>query len=319
MRAMARTSLVVGFLVFSGCLAERGSMEMSSLQEGNATATSRSTAGADAIGSPTSYNIGIYSRTIWNGTLVQGFVSWGEDDVIHYECREADPSGDLPGYPYVSVGGWSTSYGIIDIIGGMGPYSFVVHGIARNGDSVFELFSLDSQLGGYEFTPPQSGAGTFGIAIAGGGPYLVPTARVPLAPPRRVELYRGSSLGTDLLATITSDGSMLYVLSRAALHLWSVPRDSSLPPVEYPLASNQDLLSGAKEIGMRGHIDEGDKVYVFVDYGTLPLSVLLLSDYDGDRYLDTDELMDTSQYEAFGYPGLWLTDYMSDPAVLAPY
>ena len=319
MMKRARIGFLFGLLACSACLARPFKGDLPPEGLGRTVANPEGPEVGSIPDSPSSYNSGVSSRTIWNGSLVQGFVSWDGSGVIHYECREADPSGELPGYPYVSVGDWTTSYTVVDIIGGMGPYSFVVHGIARNGEGVFELFSLESQLGGYQFTPPRSGSGAFGIAIAGGGPYLVPTARVPLAPPRRIELYRGSSLGTDLLATIAPDGSMLYVISRAAHHLWCVPRDSPLPPVEYLLGSNQNLLAGAKEIGMRGHAEEGDKVYVFIDYGSLPLSVLLISDYDGDRYLDADELMDTSQYEAFGYPGLWTTDYMSDPSVLAPY
>lgn len=261
-------------------------------------------------------------ETIWHGATLASRVSWENDpgealSEIRLKLRENSPDQPWTGFPDSQSATWSASYRVEEVIAGLGPNEFVVHGVAPNGDDVFEHFAIDPVPGAYGFTTSVAGVGTVGLRIEGGGAYLPPDQRAPLGPTRRVEMYRGNALGAGLIAAVSPEADMLYVISTEEKMLWCIPRDQPHVPIEYFMGVDQAELEWACGMRVLQHPVEGNKLRIEYCGEQASSFYALVSDFDGDGILESHEMLSLEQYEAKGYPGLWATDYVWDPQYYA--
>lgn len=268
-----------------------------------------------------STSVGPPSYPIWLSEEVNSKVQIPASRVVNLKIDINDPFTDSSEYVYHLSFSWTVSYKVKSISPGLGPHGFTVYGVARNGDSVIERFELTPVEGSYFLPVPSSGpALSTPMSISGGGVFLPPSEREDFGPPLRVELYRGPSLGDDLVLANDPYRRFTYAVSRSAAQFWYIPWDEDLVPFQYLLGSDQALLHDVTSMRVQRHKTEGDKLRIRRSNQQTGIdSFLLLSDYDADGLFDGHEhIASRSMYKAVGYPGLWEKDYVCTVPWMVP-
>ena len=268
-----------------------------------------------------STSVGPPSFPIWLSEEVSSKVQIPEPRAVNLKIDINDPLTTSSEYVYHLSFSWTVSYNVRSVSPGLGPHCFTVYGVARNGDSVIEMFELTPVEGSYFMPVPSLGpALSIPMSIAGGGVFLPPTERDDFGPPLRVELYRGPGLGADLVLANDPYRRYTYAVSRSAAQFWYIPWDEDLVPTQYLLGSDQALLHDVSSMRVQRHVSEGDKLRVWRRNRQTGIdSFLLLSDYDSDGLFDAHEhIVSRAMYKAVGYPGLWEKDYVNTVPWMSP-
>lgn len=254
-------------------------------------------------------------RTLWLAHDVYSQLVRTSDHVMSFHLKWDDPLTAEESQSESHQYNWSVAYSIDGFSASLGPHEFTVWGTAQNGDIVLEHFDLAPPVGAHDYSSTTSPLPT--ASIVGGGPYLPPSQRQAVNPPTRKELYRGSSMGQDIVVANDPSRRYSYVVSKDMMALncvsWTSGSVSS-----YDLGPFSSLLSVAISAQVQSHSTEGDKLKVTLGLNDRDADYLILSDYDGDGVFDGHQVLDATGYSQLGYPGIWSNDFIRHVGFLAP-
>ena len=253
-----------------------------------------------------------YAHALWFGESFRAYVKEYGLRTFEFVLEESDPNVYGEALDYRESLRFTTPFNVNQLVRGMGPYQWLLAGQSDNGNQVIQKFEVDLPSGCY--APPhlflQPGGTVIMPDFVGTGGYIAQPGRQPLGPIQRTALYRGSSLGADLVVAADPHERYAYIISRDQKLLYLLPLGGG-DPIFASTGSDNQYLSDVTLARVQMHETEGLKLKCTLSTDTgSAYGYLIFSDYDGDGLWDSNEFMTQQQYQDFGYPGLWTADFV---------